>query len=199
MSSTFFDICFPEDLVLFRNSAIEFFTIVQKAKNGSETRVALNALGRSKYEAENVLLTKSNAHRLATFFRIVMGMGYSFRFKDSFDFSAKDQILEVVDKNAALRKTYQFLEKKYDRMITKPVQSSIVIMGEDRSILEDGVDYIPNYATGMIRFSNETDRKKVLASFEFDTEVRFGQDELSFVQERYERIVLPKISLIEVI
>lgn len=199
MENVFLDIKFPTNIVPFYNSSLEFFTIIQTSKNGTETRIILNKNGRMKYEANNILLKRSDFKILKNFFNIVMGQGASFRFQDEHDYMALDEPIEILEQEVQLTKTYNLFSEKYQKIIKKPVASSLKLTHDQNTILQEEIDYSLNGNTGKLSFKPDFLGKKLLASFEFDLEVRFAIDELKFLKEQNGRIILPYISLVEVL
>lgn len=199
MESLFLDICFPKGIFPFYQSAIEFFTIIQTAKNGCETRLILNEIGRNKYEAHNLVVSKSEARFLSSFFHLAKGRGKSFRFKDELNFVAQDEILIPEQNKAQLFKTFTFDKFEYRKLVKFPLENSLCIYQNKNEILEKEKDYtlVPN--SGIIDFKFNTQAKVIKANFEFNIETRFDQDELLFTIDNNGRIIIPKLFLVEII
>jgi uncharacterized protein (TIGR02217 family) len=202
MQELFLDINFPKKICNFERNIIEFFTIVQKAKNGSENRVILNNVGCMKYVIEGGMMKKSDIETISNFFRIVKGRGFSFRFFDENDHTATGETLEKITEDTyQLIKTYKFSDFTAKKNITKPTQNSVILKsGED--VLIENTDYIVQYLTGNIKILNTkflANIENIRTNFHFDFEVRFENDELKVSQDKFNNFYLNELTLTEII
>jgi uncharacterized protein (TIGR02217 family) len=202
MQELFLDINFPKKICHFERNIVEFFTIVQKAKNGSENRVILNDIGCMKYVIEGGMMKKSDIETISNFFRIVKGRGFSFRFFDENDNSAIDEILEKISEDTyQLIKTYKFSDFLAKKNITKPIQNTVILKSEEGVLIEN-TDYIVQHLTGNIKILNPkflANIQNIRATFNFDVEVRFENDELKISQDKFNNFYLNELTMTEII
>lgn len=97
MRELFLDVYFPQDSCVFERQEVEFFTNVQIAKNGFETRLILSDFGRSKFLLEEAIFHKQKIDEIFTFFKIVKGRGFSFRFLDEIDHVGQNEAFACID------------------------------------------------------------------------------------------------------
>ena len=200
MKDLFLDCNFPQEGCLFLKHSVEFFTNVQTAKNGRETRMILSEFGRSKFKLEESILQLEKINEIYQFFKIAKGRGLSFKFFDELDFKAEEEHLTMEDGGGFfLLKTYQYKNYSLKKRISKPKKGSLVVKSNGLTLAE-GKDYGVNYQTGEIAFvNNYLDVASVVASFDFDIEVRFENDELFIQKDYFGNFYLQNLSLIEVV
>ena len=196
MKNLFLDISFPRNFCNFYKHSVEFFTNVQIAKNGFESRLILSDFGRSKFILEETIFPQEKIEEIWTFFKIVKGRGHSFRFLDESDYKAESQNLLLVENSLFLCKTYSFGGLSFTRQITKPLQNSVAIIAQDE-LLEEGKDYEVNYQTGEVFLKSNIFSPK--ASFNFEVEVRFENDELAIMRDKFDNFILKNLILTEVL
>ena len=197
----FLDIRLPEDISYKATGGPEFSTNIVTLKNGAEHRNVNWERPRYNYSIAYNELNAEKTQELVNFFYATMGRGFSFRFKDWFDYKAENQKLinaPFIPYNYQLIKSYQIGGISYNRTITKPRQGTLILKYNDRT-LEEGKDYTANYQTGIVRISPNTgiDVTKVVANFEFDVPVRFESDILELANDSFQLYSWKSVKLIE--
>ncbi|MCP5013476.1 MAG: DUF2460 domain-containing protein, partial [Aestuariibacter sp.] len=129
----------------------------------------------------------------------VAGRGHGFRFKDWADFrscedqtnlgavSDTDQVIGTGNGSATvfqLKKTYNTGVLERERIITKPIASTVVVSVDSSAIVSG---WAVASATGVVTFDSAVASAAVVrAGFEFDVPCRFDTDELDVQWEHYE-------------
>jgi uncharacterized protein (TIGR02217 family) len=196
MKNLFLDISFPVSLCNFYASSIEFFTNVQIAKNGFESRFILSDFGRRKFKLEEEIFSPEKVLEILTFFQLAKGRGFSFRFLDKLDFQGKNENLTEAEGVFYLTKSYQIQGKELKRLITKPQNGKVEIFSSGEKLTE-GKDFKVDYLTGKIVFFNHF--LDVKTYFDFDVEVRFENDEILVEQDKSGNLTLKNLILTEVL
>ncbi len=196
MTDLFLDIRFPSQNCIFLRQSIEFFTNVQIAKNGFETRMILEEAGKNKFLLEETILHNNTITEICNFFKIVKGRGFSFRFKDELDFKAENQNFIINEDGVFLCKKYEYQGYAFIKRITKPVKNTLQILSGDVPLTE-GLDYTIDFSTGQI--ATEQDVNLLKAYFEFDLNVRFDADELLVQKDLDGNLFIKNLVLIEVL
>jgi len=195
---SFLEIRFPESISFNSSSILEFNTTVVQTKNGSEQRNINWSENKMKYNIISGIKTKDEINEILTFFRLVKGMGYGFRFKDWSDYSATRQKIGTGDGNNTqfqLIKTYTNSDNTYVRTIIKPVISTIKVYLNDVQTSDFSIDL----TTGIITFNTAPVTDSIItADFEFDVPVRFCDDNLHITLETLNSGSVKEIALIEV-
>jgi len=146
------------------------------------------------YSKLNIEMTQN----LISFFYIVRGRLYSFRFKDFSDYSVKNtnnKNFEIYEENTIfeeesfayslrLIKSYFYIDDQnskklaYQKIISKPVLSTFVFyIDGERDENFEGFKFDEN--SGLIYLKNNINLDKFNIEFEFDICVRFFDDEIS--------------------
>jgi uncharacterized protein (TIGR02217 family) len=196
----FLDITFPEGLQGFEITSMEFFTVVQRGKNGAESRLILNKRGRIKYILETAILHPNKIEEVVNFFKIAKGRGHSFRFKDVNDFKVCGEgLIGNEDGVLSLCKTYAYETFEFKRIITKPRRNTIKLF-DNNKLLKENEDYMIDYSTGTVTFMPKTPANPfVKAYFEFDIEARFEADELIIKRDSWGNLFLPSLIITEIV
>jgi uncharacterized protein (TIGR02217 family) len=199
MNDLFLDISFPASECIFNQHSIEFFTNLQIAKNGFETRLILSDFGRNKFILEEAIFAKEKVLEICNFFKLVKGRGYSFRFLDETDYTAYNQtLIKTPNGGYFLQKSYKIGKMFTSKAITKPIVGSVEIFAENE-ILTEGRDYDVNYQTGEIFLNPSLKALFITSSFKFELEVRFESDELQIMRDKFGNFVIKNLILTEVL
>ena len=196
MKNLFLDISFPKNFCNFYKHSVEFFTNLQIAKNGSESRLVLSDVGRSKFILEEAIFSEEKVQEIWAFFNLVKGRGHSFRFLDEKDNKAENQDLLKTEDGIFLCKTYTVCGLSVVRKITKPIKNELKITTQN-GILQESKDYDVDYKTGEIFLKSNVFSPK--ASFKFDIEMRFDSDELIIMQDKFGNFIIKNLILTEVL
>lgn len=164
---SFKNIRFPVDISFDAVGGPGFLTNVVPVNSGREFREDVWALERGEWEVSHAAKLPNKYERLRSFFRVVKGRAYSFRFKDWTDFvalSGEGLFIDAGDDSPAttkqMVKRYTFGSETFDRVITKPISGSVTT---DASSL----DYNTGIATSGTYWFGE-----------FDCHVRFDTDKM---------------------
>jgi uncharacterized protein (TIGR02217 family) len=200
MRELFLNCRFPQEGCNFLKHSVEFFTNVQMTKNGSETRVILNDFGKSQFKLEPHILSLEKINKIYHFFQITKGRGNSFRFFDSLDCNVKNGNLYKNENNQLfITKRYKYQNYFVDKVITKPVEDTVLIKHEE-DLLYTNQDYKINYLTGEIIILNQNvNYENCFIDCDFDIEVRFESDLLSIEKDYFGNYYFQNLSLIQVI
>jgi len=197
MLKEFEEIRFPEDISYGMHGGPEYHTDILTATSGKEYRNVNWLHGRNRYNVAHAVKSKNQFDELLAFFRARKGRAVGFRFKDWFDYEAKNQKIGIGDgktKEFQLIKTYESGDNKDVRIITKPVMGTVVVY-------VGGVKAAPNidYTSGKILFATPPQEAgEIRADFEFDVPVRFDNDHLVAISEEDNSFSWGEIELVEV-
>jgi len=163
----FKDIRFPPKISFHAIGGPGFLTNIVTVNSGKEFRDSIWALERGEWEVSQAAKLPEQYKPLQSFFRVVKGRGYSFRFKDWSDFEAAASEGLFIDAGTdspatskQMVKAYNFDGETYYRVITKPVSGAIVT---DAS----GLNYTTGIATAGTYWHGE-----------FDCHARFETDKM---------------------
>ena len=135
----FHDVQFPLPLAFGASGGPQRQTDIVTLANGHEQRNTARAHSRRRYDAGIGIKSLDDVRVLIAFFEARRGQLYGFRFRDPIDYcsaetteviNATDQIIGLGDGAQTqwqLVKTYGDTQGSWQRQITKPVQSSVVI------------------------------------------------------------------------
>lgn len=191
MANGFKDIRFPEDIAYGSSGGPAYSTTIVITKSGKEKRNINWSMPKSEYDVAYGIERQEQLEKLIAFFHIMQGRGYSFRFKDHMDYRSApinqditdtDQPLVTVNGTKYLAKHYSFGGESKIRIITKPVQGTVVL-----NDAESSVDHETGVVTG----------DATAAGFEFDIHARFDTDSLSTVIDDYQQGNI-SVSVIEI-
>ncbi len=209
---TFHDVRFPTDISLGSSGGPERRTEIVVLGSGHEERNTRWAHSRRKYNAGYGVKTLNDLHAVISFFEERRGRLYGFRWKDHLDFrssgpqtpiSPNDQTIGVGD---GVKATFQLIKQygldhaPYNRLINKPVESSI-LLSVDGVLKANGVEFTLNGATGEVTFFPSdipANGEVIHAGFEFDVAVRFDSDNLKINMSRFHAGEIPDIPIVEV-
>ncbi len=185
-NDNFLNIRFLQKVPFGTEFAMEAGVNIFTSRSGGEVRSLSSLPPKRRYKIFLNKLKQEEVSELFSFFYLVGGSLKSFRFRDMTDFEAKEQPLLPLGQdgfNFKLTKTY-FLNNQegdgfsFTRLITKPVGQSVVI--KDIATGSAITDYTLDQNTGTITFATKQDPANIVASFTFDTCVRFNTPSLCF-------------------
>ncbi len=195
----FHDVSFPTSISFKSEGGPVFKTQIANLNSGLEKRNILWSKARAEYEISYKDISKNETNQIINFFMARRGRAYGFRFKDWNDFEAKNITIAIGDgttKNFQLIKTYGDEANNYTRIITKPIEGSVVIYIDE---VQKESGFRLNYNSGIISFDNPiTNGEELTVDFEFDIPVRFGEDTLLAKNESYTKSSIKKIKLVEI-
>jgi uncharacterized protein (TIGR02217 family) len=169
---------FPAELSKKAVGGPTFSTTIATQASGKERRNINWKNSQARYSIALKNLSAEEAKTIIAFFHSCCGRAYSFRFKDWLDFEASREQIAIGDgtrKDFYLCKTYQAVGRSFTRFITKPVPERVKVFVDDIVQASAVVDY----ESGKVTFPEAPLEGAVItASFEFDVEVRFNNDEL---------------------
>lgn len=125
----FHDVRFPEHISYGSGGGPMFSTTIMALNSGFERRNINWATVRAAYEAMHGIKSREQMEELINFFYARMGRAYSFRYKDWSDYEIGPQIIGTGDgstEDFQLIKTYESGGFAYDRLISKPVEGTLV-------------------------------------------------------------------------
>jgi uncharacterized protein (TIGR02217 family) len=207
----FHEVRFPAGISLGAVGGPERKTEIVTLGSGFEQRNARWADSRRRYDAGYGVKTIDELHQVIEFFEERRGRLFGFRWKDWLDYkscpplatpTALDQEIgfgDGVKTIFQLTKRYGSAFAPYLRTIVKPSLGSVRI-AIDGEILPEGEDWSADHTTGRITF--RPDRapavgKRITTGFEFDTPVRFDDDQLSISLDSLCSGSIPKIPIVE--
>lgn len=184
--SGFHEVSLPLSLAIGASGGPERLTDVVRLASGVESRNTRWSQSRRRWEVGGAAMKADAAQALIAFFEARRGRAFGFRFRDPIDWKscspseavgASDQPLGAGDgatRTFQLRKRYESGSKWAERVVTKPVEGSVVVAvnGAPAAVAID-------YATGLVTFETAPEAGAVLtAGFAFDVPVRFDTDRL---------------------
>lgn len=194
---SFHDIRLPEFIGVFAQGAYEYSTLCAKSMSGREVRQSENNIHLLKYIIKDCRLSEQEFHKFHSFFQARMGMRYSFRFKDFADYKVEKEVIAIGNgdqKQFQLFKRYDDSLAPLDRIIRRPVLNTLKLFVNETEITSG---YIVN--NGLIDFEQPlANGNNLMASFDFDVEVRFNNDNFHYSYHSDGSIKLSELELIEV-
>lgn len=206
----FHEVRFPASLSFGSLGGPERRTEIITLANGFEQRNTPWAHSRRRYDAGFGLRSLDDVETLIAFFEARQGQLIGFRWKDWSDFKsglhsddvdAFDQLIAIGDETTnafQLTKNYRSGETVYARPIHKPVSGTVQLaVGGD--IVEEGVDYALDTATGVVTFAHPPDQAaEIRAGFEFDVPVRFDTDSILTSLSSFHAGEAPNVPIVEI-
>lgn len=184
--SAFHEVSLPLSLAIGASGGPERLTDVVRLASGVESRNTRWSQSRRRWEVGGAAMKADAAQALIAFFEARRGRAFGFRFRDPIDWKscspseavgASDQPLGAGDgatRTFQLRKRYESGGEWAERVVTKPVEGSVVVAVNGAPAVVD-VDH----ATGLVTFETAPEVGAVLtAGFAFDVPVRFDTDRL---------------------
>jgi uncharacterized protein (TIGR02217 family) len=205
--SAFHEVRLPLALGFGSSGGPECATDVARLASGAESRNARWAGSRRRWEVGGAVLKPDMAHELICFFEARRGRMHGFRFRDPVDWKscAPSQMVAATDQALGVGdgETSQFqLMKRYasggvfrDRMITKPVEDTVVAAVNGVATAAFEVDW----TTGVVTFNAApADGAVLTAGFEFDVAVRFDADRLEVMLVGHDAVRVVRAPLVEI-
>jgi uncharacterized protein (TIGR02217 family) len=181
----------------------EYSTAIIEVLSGHEQRISRWAQGRGRWQLGYAVRTRAQLVEILTFFRARRGSFQGFRFKDPLDYSVATQQIGTgtgTQTQYQLIKSYQSGTDLYQRTITKPIQTSVVmyVNGVPQGVHEGG-NFLVDHTTGIVTFTTPpASGVDIKADFEFDVPVRFVKDRLDISLEQFNLGQAPDIEIIEI-
>ncbi len=208
----FHEVRFPTTISRGGQGGPERRTDVVVLGSGFEERNSRWSDGRRNFNAGYGIKSLDDLHTVIEFFEERRGRLYGFRWRDYADWKSGppqqqpglgDQRIGTGDGIATvyqLLKVYGSVHAPWSRIISKPVQGSVMIAVAGSEKIET-VDYTIDYATGIVTFlpgKEPLAGTSVTAGFEFDVPVRFDSDKLEVSLSGFSHGAIPSIPIIEV-
>jgi uncharacterized protein (TIGR02217 family) len=185
---SFFEVEFPRGIGYHRlGSPSGFSTQVNEGLSGQEQRNRNWASSRGKWTVslETPSVAQFSGTRqswidiLHAFHLVVGGKADGFRLKDHLDYQATNQVLATVNGNVQLVKNYVIGGRTYQRVITKPITSSVLdfqgnALANTVFLHGTSTPVTVDYATGIVTGQSAG----TAVDFQFHYPVRFDTDEL---------------------
>jgi len=150
--TSFLEIQFPADISYGSSGGPEFSTDITELDSGKEQRNINWSTSRARYNASHGIKLDEQLTELISFFRIVKGRAFGFRFKDWLDYKAENQIIGTGDNSKTefqLKKKYIFETYEVERDIKKPVDGTVKLY-LNASLQSSGFSI--DYTSGLITF-----------------------------------------------
>ncbi len=207
---SFHEVRFPAALSFGATGGPERRTEIVTLANGFEERNTPWAQSRRRYDAGIGLRSLDEVAEVLEFFEARRGPLHGFRWKDWLDCSstlpsgspsALDQAIGNGDgdrRSFQLIKRYGSGEGAYERLITKPVASTVrIALGGVE--LASGAGYTVDAATGEFEFDTAPETGAVVtAGFEFDVPVRFDTEMIQAAASTFQAGGVPEIPVVEI-
>lgn len=194
----FYDIVFPESISIKSSYIIEYNTIINKSKNGSELRISNYDYPLLSYNVVNDLKTKKELEEIINFFKLVKGRACGFKFKDWLDYKATNQNIAIANGEQTefqLIKTYNINNKIQIRKITKPANVSIFINQQN---ITQNINI--NYNNGIITFNTPPEKDAIItATFDFYIPVRFDNDKIEIIMKNEKVGEIKDLKIVELL
>ena len=199
MNINFHNVRLPQYITIFAIGSSEFSTSLALSMSGREVRSSDTALPKRHYFLKNCMLSMSQFESFYSFFKARAGRRFSFRMRDHFDYKVEKQAIATGDgvcREFQLRKIYDDQISPYLRTITKPIADTVKLWtAQDEPIEPESIDT----RNGKILLPSVlADNEPLSASFEFDTAVRFVNDDFQYSFNQDNTITLNNVELIEV-
>lgn len=207
----FHDIRLPVQFGFGAQASLERRTEVLLLGSGRESRNAVWARARRRFDIGPAIQTLERATQLMEFFEARMGRLHAFRFRDFTDFATGpvnrpvtpfDQALAPMEgdpRRFQLRKAYRSGPGEVFRAITLPVPESLRVAVNGTEVLA-GRDYTLDPLSGMVTLTPVPPPAAIItAGFAFDIAVRFEADRLDIALEAPNAARAISVGLIEVL
>ena len=194
----FHDIRMPEFIESFAVGKPEFSTSHAITKSGREARHLDRNYGCQKYLIKNARLSSTEFEQFNNFFKARRGSNFALRFRNYADYREINEVIAKGDSNLnklQLRKIYSDPIAPYERVITKPVNNSVILYINNVRTMG-----IVDYNDGIVTLPSPLGQDVILtADFTFDVAVRFSIDSFEYSYCNDGSIALSNIELVEVI
>lgn len=200
----FHDVRLPVDVERGAQGGPGFKTTVMILGGGFEKRNIEWSRARGSWDIGYGIDKKSAYVTVKDFFYARQGRAHSFRFKDWSDFEigtpGNPVVFAIGDSSTTifqLKKRYSSGGVNYDRIIEKPIASTVEIYVN--SVLQTvTTHYTIDASTGLITFVSAPGAVNIAAACEFDVPVRFDTDKLDINVEHFDAGMIPQIPVVEV-
>lgn len=195
MTIGFHEVSFPPTIARGATGGPEYRTDVVEMRSGFEQRNSIWATARARYNVGTGIRTRAQMEEVVAFFRARKGKAYGFRFRDWGDFEAVSQPMQATGNPLIFQlvKSYGDAVNPETRLIKKPVAGTVAVTIAGSPVTPSAIDA----TTGLVTFASAPAQTPV-ASFQFDTPVRFDTDHLDMRTDAYTIQQAPTIPLIEV-
>lgn len=210
MPEPFHEERFPTGISLKSRGGPQRRTEIVTLSSGHEQRNTRWADSRRRFEAGYGMRSLDDVDAVIAFFEQRRGRLYGFRWKDHADHKScrPSKAPGMADQQSGtgdgaqlsfqLVKIYGTGTAAYQRVITKPVEASVVV-GVDGDEQSEASDYTVDYATGSINFVTAPIAGAIItAGFEFDVPVRFDTDNFEINLDAFQAGQIPDISVVEI-
>ncbi|MEM8749419.1 MAG: DUF2460 domain-containing protein [Pseudomonadota bacterium] len=209
----FVDERFPVDIAFGSTGGPQRNTQIITLGSGRERRNQKWSSSRRSYDAGYGVKNLDALYQVVAFFEARRGPLVAFRFRDPIDWkscdplssiSPTDQIIGIGDgvtDRFPLIKTYGTGDNAYQRPISRPVTTSVVV-AVDEIAFSAPIEFELDTENAEIVFQPghiPANGAIVTAGFEFDVPVRFGSDQLSISLAAFNAGEVPSIPLQEVL
>lgn len=196
MANDFDDVRLPEDIERGTRGGPSFKTTVITMASGKEQRNQHWQVTRSTFNIGYGIQKRADLETVYAFFHARRGMARGFRFRNWLDYTVTAGPVGTIASQPLQRqlvRQYADAANPYIRLITHPVVSTLkvyvnAVLTTNYTLSERGVLIFPSDPGA-----------NVLASFEYDTPVRFDIDDLSVMLNTYMEGSIPSIQLVELI
>jgi uncharacterized protein (TIGR02217 family) len=201
---------FPAALSLGSLGGPERRTEIVTLNSGFEERNTPWEHSRRRYDAGVAMRSLDDMQAVIAFFEARRGQLFGFRWKDWTDYKSSapsvereftDQVIAVGDGQTAtfnLCKTYRSGAQEYCRLISKPVENSVLIGLAGDQQYED-MHLSLDYTSGQVTFFDPPPAGvRITAGFEFDVPVRFDTGRLEMSLASFSAGEIPNIPVVEV-
>lgn len=184
--SGFLDIRFPTDISYGSVGGPGYNTRVVATSSGDEKRRPRWTYPLDRWDVAYGVKSMDDLKALVSFFHVVKGMAYSFRFYVESDHEAEDSVIgEGNGSETAFQLIKVYTEGAYTgaRKITKPITGTVTATID--SVPE--VAFTVDTSSGVITFDTPpADNAIIQASFQYDLEMRFNADSIDTRWVSYE-------------
>jgi uncharacterized protein (TIGR02217 family) len=191
----FHEVSFPQAIARGATGGPEYRTDVVEMRSGFEQRNSIWATSRARYNVGTGVRTREQMAEVVAFFRARKGRAYGFRFRDWGDFEAVNQPMQATGNPLVFQlvKTYGDTVNPETRVIKKPVTGTVAVTIGGSPVTPTAIDT----TTGLVTFAAPPAATPV-ASFQFDTPVRFDADHLDMRTDAYTTQQAQSIPIIEI-
>ncbi|MFV9858263.1 phage distal tail protein, Rcc01695 family [Rickettsia sibirica] len=158
----------------------------------------LSQLTSQKYLIKNARLSSTEFEQFNSFFKARCGSNFALRFRNYADYRGINEVIAKGDGNLnkfQLRKIYGDPIAPYERVITKPVNNSVILYINNVRTMG-----IVDYNNGIVTLPSPLGQDVILTTdFTFDVAVRLSIDSFEYSYCNDGSIALYNIELVEVI
>lgn len=198
---SFDEIQFPAKVAYGASGGPQFSTLIQTQFGGFEQRNQNWSESRGSWDVSTGIKSTADIQQIISFFRARRGRARGFRFKDWSDYTIVNGAVGTGNGVLAIfqiKKRYTSGAVFYDRIITKPVSSTVKVYLN--SVLQTlTTHYSLNSSTGVITFvSPVAIGVTVSVDCEFDVPARFDIDQLNVSVTNHDQYISSSIPIVEI-